>query len=250
MVADDADRLYAEVETGDAPVTVPLAGTRIVVPPIQTWPGRALDALRGGDYETWAEQVLNDDSFDRWTAADPTVDECATLLDDWAAATGQDLAAVFRLAALIDEHPKPLEGDLWFHYRIDLRDLWRPAGGRTGLTWRLLDVLVDRLPGESATKTAVRDDLPDDELAAAAKRPRKGHGPWSHSDLLTADVIDLLKWLIFATYAAQGGKPKEPEPYPRPGVVRPMHRRIGAAQHAHLQRLRDEHARLHGYDIE
>lgn len=106
-------------------------------------------------------------------------------------------------------------------------------------------MLIDALPGESATKTAIRDALDEDELAKVAGRD--GHGPWSRTDLLLATAIDLLKWVIFAVYAAQGGKPKEPEPLPRPGVAS-RRRRLGPAQFAYLQRLRDEHARLHGYD--
>lgn len=113
------------------------------------------------------------------------------------------------------------------------------------MTWRRLKVLVDGLPGESLTKTAVRDALDDDELLDMAKEPPRGHGPWSNTDLLLASAIDHLKWVIFAVYAAQGGKPKRPEPTPRPGVKRKQ-RRLGADQFAHLQRLRAEHEELHG----
>lgn len=114
------------------------------------------------------------------------------------------------------------------------------------MTWRLLDTLVARLPGESATKTAIRDAMTDAQIAEASKSQRRGHGPWSHSDLLTADVIDLLKWVIFAVYASQGGKPKQPVPYPRPGVGRAKSRRLDAPQMAYLQRLRAQHEALHG----
>lgn len=242
----DADRLYAEMAACGGPVEVPAGGRTVRVPPIASWPPWVLDALRYGDYEAWAEAVLDDGAFSRWADADLTVDECETFFDDWSDRSGQDLRTVLRLSGLIEQYGRQVEGDLWLYYQRDLRDLWQPRGGPTGLTWRLLDVLFDRLPGESATKTAIRDDMPDEQLAAAAKQPRKGHGPWSHSDLLTADVIDLLKWLIFATYAAQGGKPDRPKPYPRPGVA--GKRRIGPGQLAYLQRMRDEHARLHGYD--
>lgn len=96
----------------------------------------------------------------------------------------------------------------------------------------------------------MRDSLTAEELADLAHQPQEGHGPWSHTDMLIAAVIDLLKWQIFATYAAQGAKPDQPDPYPRPGVVGRRERRaISDQAAAHLWRLREEHARLHGYEI-
>lgn len=117
------------------------------------------------------------------------------------------------------------------------------------MTWRRLGVLVEALPGESATKTAIRDGLGDEELSKAAGQEPDGHGPWSRTDLQLAAIGDLLKWVIYATYAAQGGKPRQPEPTPRPGIAR-KRKRISAEGYAHLQRLREEHARLHGYEID
>jgi len=108
-------------------------------------------------------------------------------------------------------------------------------------------VLLDNLPGESAYKTAVRDDLTDEQLTAVGGQPRRGHGPWSNTDLLLASAIDHLKWVIYAVYAAQGGKPKQPQPTPRPGVA-PKRRALSAEGSAYLRRLREEHARIHGYD--
>lgn len=242
-----AELLAGEITADGRPAQVPLGDTTITVPPITAWPAPALDALQVGDYETWAELVLDDDNFDTWTAADPTVDQCVELLDGWTRTTGQHLGTVLRVADLIRRYPRQVEGDLWFHYQgLDLRDLWRPSGGPRRLTWRLLDVLIERLPGESATKTAIRDDMADEQIAEITATPQRGHGPWSHSDLLAADIIDLLKWVIYAIYAAQGGKPDRPKPYPRPGVGKVKPRRIGAPQMAYLQRLRTQHEALHG----
>lgn len=103
------------------------------------------------------------------------------------------------------------------------------------------------MPGESAYKTAVRDSIPDDELAEMAKQPRRGHGPWSTADLHLATIADLLRWVIFAVYASQGGKPREPEPMPRPGVA-PKRRALTPEWRRYLQKLRDDHAERHGYD--
>jgi hypothetical protein len=56
-------------------------------------------------------------------------------------------------------------------YGIDLGDLFR-AGTR--LTWRRLGVLIEHLPPESATKTALRDELDDGTLSRLASAPRQG----------------------------------------------------------------------------
>ncbi len=123
---------------------------------------------------------------------------------------------------------------------MDLRDLYRPDGGASRLTWRRLQVLIDALPPESATKTAVRDSTPADVVEALASHTPDGHGPWSHTDLLLAVVADQLAWLTYAVYHSRGGKPKKPEPYPRPGVVsKAVTRRVNPAGVAYLQRLRE-----------
>jgi hypothetical protein len=107
------------------------------------------------------------------------------------------------------------------------------------LTHRHLQSLVDGLPAESATKTAVRDNTPAAQTRRLAAHTPQGHGPWSHTDLLLAHVIDELQWVIYAVYHAQGGKPKKPEPYPRPGVAAKNGTRQATPQGvAYLQRLR------------
>ncbi len=125
-----------------------------------------------------------------------------------------------------------------------MRDLFRPDGGTSRLTYRQVAAWLDLLPGESAYKTAIRDALSDEQLAALAKRPREGHGPWSHAELLLAHIVDMLAWVIYAIPAAQGGKPKKPKPFPRPGV--PKERKqferqatkvLTAAQRAYLERM-------------
>jgi hypothetical protein len=81
--------------------------------------------------------------------------------------------------------------------------------------------------------------------------PRDGHGRWSHTDLLIATVIDLLKWQLYATYAVHGGKPKQPEPLARPGVKATRTRRgTSPAAKAALRAIAEEHARLHGYSLD
>jgi hypothetical protein len=85
------------------------------------------------------------------------------------------------------------------------------------MTWRELGVLVDHLPPESATVTAIRDGMSPEELADLPQP--EGHGPWSRTEQLLADVCDRLDWVIYAVYASEGGKPQQPKPMRRPGVV-------------------------------
>lgn len=113
------------------------------------------------------------------------------------------------------------------------------------MTWRLLQVLVDHLPPESACKTAVRDETDPAELAALPKP--SGHGPWSAVEMRLADLYDQLSWLIYATYHSQGGKPKKPKPLPRPGVVdKGKPRKVTPEGIDYLQRLRGRQGAARG----
>ncbi len=86
------------------------------------------------------------------------------------------------------------------------------------MTYRLLvDVFVAGLPPESLTRTAQRNEYSDEQLAQMGKQ-QTGHGPFSHLELLVTHLIDEVAWNTYAVSAVNGGKPKEPKPYPRPGV--------------------------------
>jgi hypothetical protein len=113
------------------------------------------------------------------------------------------------------------------------------------LTWRRLDVLLDALPGEGQYKTAVRDDLDEDTLRDLIDQPRSGHGKWSHTDLLLADIIDRLGHLGYGLKVYE----KVPEPYNRPGIFKRKYRRDPRVV-AQLRAIAEEHARLHGYDLD
>lgn len=115
--------------------------------------------------------------------------------------------------------------------------MWRKGGGPSRLTWRRVQTLVDHLPPESASKTAARDEMDPAELAALPKPA--GHGPWSAVEMRLADIIDQLSWVVYAVYHSQGGKPKKPQPFPRPGVKdAKVPRRDTPEGVAYLQRLR------------
>lgn len=127
---------------------------------------------------------------------------------------------------------------------MDLRDLFRPRGGRSRLTWRRLGVLIDHLPGESPLKTAIRDALPAGELAAMSRNEPAGHGPWSRTDLLLAEVIDRVRdveYVVASANAAKNQRPKRPQPYPRPGVgggKQPVTDDARAEVHARMEEIR------------
>lgn len=96
--------------------------------------------------------------------------------------------------------------------------MWRPAGGVSRLTWRRLRVLVDGLPPESLTKTAIRDGMSLQEWASRPDGPQ-AWGPWSHEAHLLAGIRDgiaSLTWVTQAQWAKQPGP--RPELTPRPGV--------------------------------
>lgn len=219
---DDLEALRADAQHDpDRATLVPLHGAdgsaEVEVQPLRLWPDRAFAALEVGDHTAWAADCLTAAGRAAWAAAGPTVRQCREFVSAWEATTGQDLAAVFAMRQALAEHPRQVEADLQRYYRLDVRDLWRPGGGASGLTWRRLRVLVDGLPAESDVKTAYRDAMSDAELAELAKEAR-GHGPWSATDYRIAAIRDDIHWLIFAVFAAAGGKPKQPDPTPRPGV--------------------------------
>lgn len=110
-------------------------------------------------------------------------------------------------------------------------------------------MLLDRLPPESATKTAIRDAFTDEELHAYSKAqgPAEGHGPLTRTDLVLFDVLDQLRWVEYGLYRSQGGKPPQPDPTPRPGLVDPKKSKelagvapLNPAGLAHLQSLREQ----------
>lgn len=140
------------------------------------------------------------------------------------------------LVALLEEHCEAIEADLAYR-GVDVRDLWRGT-----LTLRRLGVLIEYLPPESATRTAMRDAMSDDErtrLSEGVQPP--GYGPWSHTDLLLARVIDVLEFLRYQGLALKGVKAQPPALLPRPGVARP--KAPSAAGVAYLTEMRERHRR-------
>jgi hypothetical protein len=81
-------------------------------------------------------------------------------------------------------------------------------------------VLIRSLPPESATKTAIRNNMNPLHTASAAKSSDAAQAPWSHTEMLLALLVDNIRWLIFVTLRVNGNKKaKAPEPLARPGVA-------------------------------
>lgn len=124
------------------------------------------------------------------------------------------------LAAFCAANGAQIEADLARYYRIDLRDLWRKGGGASRLTFRRLRVLLDNLPADSATNTAVRDRFTDAELAEMSeRRGDSSYGPWGRLDYWLAGLSDRIDHLAWVMVRVNGGKGDAPAPLPRPGLV-------------------------------
>ena len=79
-------------------------------------------------------------------------------------------------------------------------------------------MLIEHLPPESSTMTALRNANPD---VITDDGPDPAEGRWSQLEMLLAAVVDELRffrWAYSVANAGKGSKPKQPEPIRRPGV--------------------------------
>ncbi len=90
------------------------------------------------------------------------------------------------------------------------------------MSWRRLRVLIQHLPPESATWTALRNAMPAEELAAQAEKGEPEKGRWSQQEQLLAAAVDAVRrveWVLLCTNIEQKSKwPDPPEPMRRPGA--------------------------------
>jgi len=89
------------------------------------------------------------------------------------------------------------------------------------MTWRRLRVLIEHLPPESATWTALRNDLPADVLAEQAEKGEPEKGRWSQVEQLLAantDATRRVEWALWAINTDKAKRPDPPEPMRRPGA--------------------------------
>lgn len=96
---------------------------------------------------------------------------------------------------------------------IDLLDVYR---GRMSL--RRLRILIQHLPPESATKTALRNAAPEPDSSTPAPESRPDRAAWSSEMMLLADIKDQLVLGRSVAIAAAGGTPPDFTPTPRPGI--------------------------------
>ncbi len=101
------------------------------------------------------------------------------------------------------------------------------------------------MPGDSLYKTALLNTYTDEEPAERAQQAPDGHGRWSHTDMVLADIFDLLGAIGYA----RGLFERPPNPYRRPGIL-PRQRRRDPAITAEIRRIAQEHADLHGYTLD
>lgn len=146
------------------------------------------------------------------------------------------------LVRLLTEHGEALEADFRRYYSgLDIRDLREKYGGPDRVTFRLVRVLYQALPMESATLTAQLAEMTPEQLAEA-RETQSGHGAWSHTDHLLAAVFDAISglgWLYAASHAEKGKQPDQPKPMDRPGLVDETPKADPAAV-AYLMRIRED----------
>jgi hypothetical protein len=90
------------------------------------------------------------------------------------------------------------------------------------MSWRRLRVLIQNLPAESATWTALRNALTPEEIAEQAGKGEPEKGRWSQTDQLLASMVDALRrveWVLWVVnIEKKSQRPDPPEPMRRPGA--------------------------------
>ncbi|MEU9442884.1 hypothetical protein AB0D42_18565 [Streptomyces sp. NPDC048304] len=96
---------------------------------------------------------------------------------------------------------------------------------RGRLSWRRLRVLIQHLPSESATWTALRNATPEADLAEQAEKGEPEKDRWSKLEQLVATVADRVARVEYVLICANTDKkrkrPDPPEPIRRPGAKPP-----------------------------
>jgi hypothetical protein len=90
------------------------------------------------------------------------------------------------------------------------------------MSWRRLRVLIQHLPPESATWTALRNGLSDEQMAEQSEKGEPEKGRWSQADQLLALIADRVARLEYVLISVntehKSQRPKAPEPIRRPGA--------------------------------
>ncbi|MDX3549511.1 hypothetical protein PV724_44355 [Streptomyces europaeiscabiei] len=89
------------------------------------------------------------------------------------------------------------------------------------MSWRRLRVLIQHLPPESHTMTALRNTMSAQELAAQAEKGEPEKARWSQQEQLTASLVDAVRrveWVLWCVNSEKNKEPDPPEPMRRPGA--------------------------------
>ncbi|MFD0276176.1 hypothetical protein ACFVHB_20045 [Kitasatospora sp. NPDC127111] len=92
----------------------------------------------------------------------------------------------------------------------------------------------------------MRNALTPEQREQAAQGARPDLAPWTGTELLLASLLDAVRVQTAVAVAAAGGKPKMPDPTPRPGIPpkNTTRRRLTDEQRRALDpRLRNEQPR-------
>lgn len=109
------------------------------------------------------------------------------------------------------------------YYGVDLLDVYTRK-----VSLRKAGVLIDRLPPESATMTAIRLDNPKPPSKGKADPEQAVRMPWSSDQMLIAQLIDEVRRLdhtVRSIVSSKGQSVPEPEPVYRPGIKLPKSRK-------------------------
>lgn len=104
-----------------------------------------------------------------------------------------------------------------YYQGVDLLDVYRGE-----MSWRRLRVLIEHLPPESATWTALRNSLSPRQLAEQATQGEPEKGRWSQQEQLLASAVDAIRrveWvLLCSNIEKKSQRPDAPDPMRRPGA--------------------------------
>lgn len=87
------DAAQAEAALSTYPVDgqpIEWKGKVFTLKPAGQWRQSEMRALRGGDFDLWAEAVFTPDSYKAWVEMDLTNDELGEFLVAWSAKSGED----------------------------------------------------------------------------------------------------------------------------------------------------------------
>ncbi|MEV8637797.1 hypothetical protein AB0395_39735 [Streptosporangium sp. NPDC051023] len=103
-------------------------------------------------------------------------------------------------------------------------------------------MLLRNLPPESATKTALRNGMSEQEIEQASEGADPSTGRWSQAEMLQALEIDALRQIAYILLQVNGVKKATlPDPISRPGVKpkkqKPARRQMTPERAERLYRL-------------